>query len=130
MSTNASTLRVDVWLWTTRQLRSRSLATAAARAGHVRINGLTAKASAPVRVGDEVRLRVQGFDRILVVKQLPPKRLGAPLAQECYEDLSAPRPQYQMIQGHREKGTGRPTKKERRQLEALRGEEWAKHSRR
>ena len=118
-----------MWLWATRQLKSRSLATAAARAGHVRINGETAKAAAPVRVGDEVRLRVYGFDRILTVLALPRKRLGAPAAQKCYKDLSPERPRYIPI-AVRDKGAGRPTKKERRQLEQLRGEEWTRHSRR
>ncbi|MFT0761648.1 RNA-binding S4 domain-containing protein [Scrofimicrobium sp. R131] len=122
-------LRVDIWLWATRQLKSRSLATSAARAGHVRINGEPAKASAPVRVGDEVRLRIQGFDRILRVLDLPPKRLGAPAAQQCYQDLTPPRPRYIPV-AVRDKGAGRPTKKERRQLEALRGEEWARDRRR
>ena len=122
--------RVDVWLWTTRQLKSRSLATSAARAGHVRINGQTVKASSPVKVGDEVRLRVQGFDRILIVKSLVPKRVGAPIASKAYEDVSPPRESLYLPVAKRDKGTGRPTKKERRELEALRGEEWAKHSRR
>lgn len=128
--TDLSKLRVDVWLWAVRQLKSRSLATAAARAGHVRINGAPAKASAPVRVGDEVRLRVQGFDRILVVKALPRKRLGAPEAVKCYDDQSPVRPTFYLPVAKRERGTGRPTKKERRELEQLRGEEWARHSRR
>lgn len=123
-------VRVDVWLWATRQLKTRSLATQAARAGHVRIEGLPVKAATPVRIGDEVRLRVQGFDRILRVKALPKKRLGAPLAVQCYDDLTPERPTYFPPPAMRDRGTGRPTKKERRQLEALRGEEWARHSRR
>lgn len=123
-------LRVDVWLWATRQVKTRSMASTAARAGHVRINGESAKASAPVRIGDEVRYRFQGFDRILQVRQLPHKRLGAPLAQQCYRDVSPPRPKYVAPPAVRDPGAGRPTKKERRQLEALRGEEWARHSRR
>lgn len=123
-------VRVDVWLWATRQLKTRSLATQAARAGHVRIDGAVAKAASPVRIGQEVRLRVQGFDRTLRVLDLPKKRLGAPLAQKCYEDLTPERLTYIPPPARRDKGSGRPTKKERRQLEKLRGEEWAKHSRR
>ncbi|SQC02315.1 ribosome-associated heat shock protein Hsp15 [Mobiluncus curtisii] len=71
-------MRVDVWLWAVRQVKSRSLATAAARAGHVKINGVSAKASSAVRAGDEVRLRVAGFDRVLKVIALIPKRVGRP----------------------------------------------------
>lgn len=116
------TLRVDIWLWTTRQVRTRSAATSAAKAGHVKVNGGPAKASTKVRAGDEVRLRVQGFDRILIVKGLPKKRLGAPLARPNYEDISPERPKvYLPPLFVRPPGAGRPTKKERRELDRLRG---------
>lgn len=127
---SAERVRVDVWLWATRQLKTRSQATQAARAGHVRIGGLPVKAATPVKIGDEVRLRIQGFDRILMVKALPKKRLGAPAAQLCYDNLTPERPAYVAPPAIRERGAGRPTKKERRQLEELRGEEWSRHSRR
>ncbi len=123
-------MRTDVWLWTTRAFRSRSLATSAVRAGHVRVSGAVIKPSYKLSVGDEVRIRVQGFDRVLEVVSLPPKRLGAPLAKEAYLDHSPPRPKFYGGIPTRDPGAGRPTKKERRQLEELRGEEWAKHSRR
>lgn len=118
----SSAVRVDVWLFAVRACKSRSIATAAARAGHVKINDTTAKASADVRVGDVVRLRVDGFDRVLRVEKLLLRRVGAPLAAECYIDLTPPRltardaPVFE-----RARGTGRPTKRERRQLDALRG---------
>ena len=118
-------MRVDVWLWAVRQVKSRSLATTAARAGHVKINGVTAKASSAVTVGDEVRLRVAGFDRVLRVTALIPKRVGAPEAAKCFEDITPPRitnPANAAVI-FRPRGTGRPTKKERRQLDALRGYE-------
>ena len=70
----SSAVRVDTWLWATRQLKSRSQATAAVRAGHVRVNGEPVKAAYKVRVGDEVRLRIEGFDRILGVNLLLNKR--------------------------------------------------------
>ncbi len=123
-------MRLDVWLWNVRQFRSRSLATAAVRAGHVRVNGNPVKASFQVAVGQTVRVRVHGFDRVLEVVSLPPKRLGAPEAVKCYIDHSPPRPKIYGGLPRRDPGTGRPTKKERRQLEKLRGAEWAKHSRR
>ena len=59
--------RIDVWLWSVRQVKTRSAATAACRAGHVRVNGETAKPAQHVRVGDEVRYRFDGFDRHLIV---------------------------------------------------------------
>lgn len=123
-------MRIDVWLWNIRAFRSRSLATTAVRAGHVRVNGSPVKASFKVKPGDIVKVRVQGFDRVLEVVSLPPKRLGAPEAQKCYIDSSLPRPKYFGPVAYRPKGAGRPTKKERRELEKLRGKEWAEHSRR
>ena len=61
--------RVDSWLWSVRVFKTRSLATAACRSGHVRVNGERAKAARPVKLGDEVRVRISGFDRVLVVRQ-------------------------------------------------------------
>ncbi|RAX20106.1 RNA-binding S4 domain-containing protein [Actinomyces sp. Z5] len=114
--------RVDVWLWSVRQVKSRSAATAACRAGHVRINGETAKPSQHVKVGDEIRYRVQGFDRLLRVQRILVKRVGAPVARTAYTDFSPPRPTPLDAPAAivRDRGAGRPTKKERRQLDALR----------
>lgn len=114
-------VRVDVWLWAVRQCKTRSLATAECKAGHVRINGDPVKPSSPVKVGDEVRYRFQGFDRILKVKELITKRTSAPLAQACYEDLSPERPHVYMPVMRRDPGSGRPTKKERRELDRFFG---------
>lgn len=123
-------MRIDAWLWVTRQFKSRSLATSAVRAGHVRVNDAPVKASYKVVPGDIVRIRVQGFDRVLEVVSMPVRRVSAPLARQAYIDHSPPRPKFYGGVPVRDPGAGRPTKKERRQLEELRGEEWAKHSRR
>lgn len=114
--------RVDVWLWSVRQARTRSTATAACRAGHVRVNGVPAKPAQRIAVGDEIRYRVDGFDRRLVVRRILLKRVGAPVARQAYEDLSAPRPAPLDAPAAiiRDRGAGRPTKKERRALDALR----------
>lgn len=113
--------RIDQWLWAVRQIKTRSAATAACRAGHVRINDEPVKASTKVKVGDVVRYRVQGWDRILKVKKLIVKRVGAPVAQQCYEDLTPERPRVYIPVMRREPGAGRPTKKERRELDRLFG---------
>lgn len=113
--------RIDQWLWAVRQTKTRSAATAACRAGHVRINDQPVKAATKVNVGDTVRYRVQGFDRILVVRRLIDKRVGAAIAQECYQDLTPERPVVYLPVFRREPGAGRPTKKERRELERLTG---------
>ena len=87
----SESVRVDAWLWAVRVYKTRSAATTACRAGHVRIGGDRAKAAQPVRIGDEVRVRIAGFDRILVVRQLLTKRVGAPLAAAAAEDRTPPR---------------------------------------
>ena len=115
--------RIDVWLWSVRQIKSRSAATSACKAGHVRINGETAKPAQHVSVGDEVRYRVDGFDRLLTVTRILTKRVGAPIARTAYIDSSPRRPSPFDAPAAviRDWGAGRPTKKERRQLEALMG---------
>lgn len=118
-----SPVRIDAWLWAVRQYKTRSAATAACRAGHVRVNGERAKAAQPVRPGDEVRVRVDGFDRMLVVRQTLVKRVSAPLAAAALEDRTPPRPPREALPllPVRDRGAGRPTKRERRDLDRLRG---------
>lgn len=114
-------VRLDVWLWSVRLYKTRSAATTACRAGHVRINGTTAKPAAPVSVGADLRVRQQGFDRILTVTGLVSKRVGAPVATQCYDDRTPERPREIIPQVPiRDRGTGRPTKKDRREMETLR----------
>ncbi|TFH53911.1 RNA-binding S4 domain-containing protein [Actinomyces viscosus] len=116
-------VRIDVWLWSVRQVKSRSAATSACKAGHVRVNGETVKPAQHVSVGDEVRYRVNGFDRLLTVTRLLAKRVGAPIARTAYIDASPPRPSPLDAPAAviRDRGAGRPTKKERRRLDALMG---------
>lgn len=119
----AGSLRVDVWVWAVRCTKTRSAATTACRAGHVRVNGQPAKAAQAVTVGDEVRVRLHGFDRILIVRELLTKRVGAELAAKAYEDRTPARPtpmEAQMVPV-RDRGTGRPTKRDRREIDRLRG---------
>lgn len=116
-------VRVDTWLWSVRQVKSRSLATAACRAGHVKVNGVTVKPAQKISVGDTVSYRFEGFDRVLEVVQPLTKRVGAPLAKVAYIDHSPPRPKFHdtLTLPVRERGSGRPTKRERRGLDSLRG---------
>ncbi|MFI6521463.1 RNA-binding S4 domain-containing protein [Spirillospora sp. NPDC050679] len=115
-------VRVDLWIWSVRLLKTRSQATAACRAGHVRINDERAKPATAVKVGDEVRLRHEGRERIVVVRRIVRKRVGAPVAQECLTDNSPPPPPREMLIpiGRRDRGAGRPTKRDRRELDRLR----------
>ncbi|CAN7249757.1 S4 domain-containing protein [Microbacterium sp. LjRoot45] len=118
----SDTARVDAWLWAVRVYKTRSAATTACRAGHVRVNGEKAKAAQAVRIGDELRVRIAGFDRILVVRQLLTKRVGAPLAAVAAEDRTPAREPVAML-AVRDRGAGRPTKRERRDIDRLRGRE-------
>lgn len=124
-----TSVRVDSWLWAVRVLKTRSAATAACRSGHVRVNGDRAKAAQPVKEGDEVRVRVEGFDRILIVRQMLVKRVAAVVAAEAFEDTTAPLPSPEEIAvlPTRDRGAGRPTKRERRDLERLRGSDRARY---
>ncbi|GAA5152376.1 hypothetical protein GCM10025768_20300 [Microbacterium pseudoresistens] len=118
-SSAAGSVRVDSWLWAVRIYKTRSAATTACRAGHVRVNGERVKAAQLVRPGDELRVRIAGFDRILVVHQPLAKRVGAPLAAAAMEDRTPPREPVALA-GQRDRGAGRPTKRERRELDRLR----------
>lgn len=117
-----ATVRIDAWLWAIRAYKTRSAATAACRAGHVRLNGNPAKASQTVVPGDTIRVRQPGFERILEVRRLIAKRVGAEAASHCFTDRTPERPPMPALGlPQRDRGTGRPTKKDRRDMEKLRG---------
>lgn len=113
--------RVDKWLWAVRLFKTRSLATEACNAGHVKVNGAPAKPAHPVRVGDRVEAYVHERQRVLEVVQIIEKRVSAPLAAEALVDHSPPpAPKEWYMTFAREPGAGRPTKKDRRSLDRLR----------
>ncbi|MFF4485814.1 RNA-binding S4 domain-containing protein [Streptomyces sp. NPDC001544] len=116
------TVRIDSWIWAVRLIKTRSLGATACRGGHVHVNGERVKPAYAVRVGDEVRLRHEGRERVVIVKRLIRKRVGAPVAQQCYIDNSPPPPPREAVAPLvlRDRGTGRPTKRDRRELERLR----------
>ena len=115
--------RVDSWIWSVRLARTRSAASGACRAGHVRVNGVRVKPAHAVRAGDEVRLRGEGRERVVVVQQVITKRVSASVAAACYIDNSPPPPPREeaVPVAARDRGTGRPTKRERRSIERLLG---------
>lgn len=120
--TPSGPVRLDAWLWGVRMYKTRSAATAAVRAGHVRVNGAPVKAAQSVTVGDTIRLRQPGRERILEVTGLLSKRVGAPEAVRHYIDHSPPPvPREMLAVPVRERGAGRPTKRDRRQMDRLRG---------
>lgn len=122
MTPPPTSVRVDAWLWAVRLFKSRSLAAAACKAGHVRVNGERAKPATTLALGDEVVVRGGERERIVEVRQLLVKRVGAPAAAAAILDRSPePPPAGVFAVPRRERGAGRPTKRERREIERLRG---------
>ena len=113
---------MDQWLWAVRLCKTRSMASAACRGGHVKVNGRPAKPATPVRVGDHVMAVVGERERVVEVVQVIHKRVAAPIAAECLVDHSPPPPPREYVEPlfPRPKGSGRPTKKDRRSLDRLR----------
>lgn len=117
----SDTARVDAWLWAIRVFKTRSAATASSKAGHISVNDERAKPAQSVRIGDVVRVRIDGDERILQVARLIVKRVGAPVAAECYVDLTPPKPprEERVLTVIRDRGAGRPTKRDRRVIDRL-----------
>ena len=114
--------RLDVWLWSVRLFKTRSLATDACKGGHIRVNEKPVKPAQQVKIGDRVTWRQPGWTREFEVTQLISKRVGAPIAVTCYVDHSPERPAHLSTPvARRDRGAGRPTKKDRRALDRLRG---------
>lgn len=118
-------VRIDAWLWSVRIFKTRSLASDEVKAGHIRVNDEHVKPSQKLKIGDVVRVRYPGWERVFRVQKMISKRVGAPVAVTCYEDLSEPKPAYLSsgVLPRRERGSGRPSKAERRDLNRLRGYE-------
>lgn len=113
--------RVDRWLWAVRLCKTRSAATAACTAGHVTVNGSPAKPATKVRAGDQVLAYLAQRERVLEVVRTIDKRVGAPEAATAYIDRSAPPPDPGTSAPPlvRDRGAGRPTKRDRRQIDRM-----------
>jgi ribosome-associated heat shock protein Hsp15 len=116
-------VRVDKWLWAARLFKTRSLASHACAAGHVKCNGQSIKASRVVRVGDQLDVITPGGRRIVSVLGMHDKRGPAPFARTLYDDQTPPelREPPRDPLAFRDPGAGRPTKRDRRILRELRG---------
>jgi ribosome-associated heat shock protein Hsp15 len=114
--------RVDRWLWSIRLYKTRAEATEACRGGHVRVNRVATKAATPVRIGDRITAFAGGRERSVEVLRLIDKRVGAAAAAECFIDHSPPPPPRELSSPVflRDPAAGRPTKRDRRQLDRLR----------
>ena len=116
-------VRIDRWLCAARVYKSRTQATQACVGGRVKVNDESVKPHFALRVGDRVAASTEGGPKVLEVAKLAEKRLSAPLARELYVDHSPP-PQPKPLRvraPQRDPGAGRPTKRERRDLDRWRG---------
>jgi len=120
-------LRLDKWLWSVRVFKTRPLATEACRAGKVLIGELEAKPGRDVHAGETITVRVGVITRVLKVVGMPRSRVSAKQVPEFMEDLTPPAEYERAKQAGiehmlaRERGMGRPTKKERRDMSELFG---------
>ena len=118
-------MRIDKYLWCTRYFKTRSLATDACKKGHVKSEGESIKPSRDVFPGDRLMVRKNQINYELMVLEIPPNRVGAKLVDLYRKDLTPPEAfENQEIlrysrDFYRKKGTGRPTKKDRRNLDAF-----------
>ena len=115
--------RVDKWLWAARIFKTRTLAAAACKKGQVTLRGAQLKPSRTVKEGDVVNVRKSPITYSFKVKQAIEKRVGAKLLPDVLENVTSPE-QYELLEMNRisgfvdrARGTGRPTKKDRRSLE-------------
>ena len=120
-------VRVDKWLWSVRVFKTRRQAADACAAGRVRINGTTVKPAAKVKTGDVVEAVRRDRTIVYVARELIDRRVSAAHAAACVEDRSPPPPERHNhvdtpIFAQRDRGAGRPTKKDRRAIDRLRGE--------
>jgi ribosome-associated heat shock protein Hsp15 len=113
--------RVDRWLWAVRLTKTRTDAAAACRGGHVRVNDRPAKPATTVSPGDQVRARVGATIRVVEVVRVIQKRVGAADAAACFIDKTpAPPPDASLPVARRDRGAGRPTKRDRRIIDKFR----------
>ena len=120
-----ATLRIDKWLWEVRLFKSRSLATNACKAGKVKMDGSNVKASKEIKEGDVIVVSLNPLFKTVCVKQFPKSRVSAKLVPDFMEDLTL-QSEYDRVKlisetnsEYRDRGIGRPTKKQRRVIDQL-----------
>ena len=120
-----SKIRIDKYLWAIRLFKTRSLSAEACKNGRVKMDEKAVKASREVNVGDLIAVRIGQMNRVIEIKEVIKNRVKGSLAIEKYidrtpsEELERMEMINKMRTEHRERGTGRPTKKDRRELERI-----------
>ncbi|MDD2437215.1 MAG: RNA-binding S4 domain-containing protein [Massilibacteroides sp.] len=116
-------VRIDKWMWATRIFKTRTIATEACKKSRIAVNGVQVKASRMIKVGDIIQVRKPPITYSFKVLALTERRMGAKLVPEYLENVTTP-DQYEILEMNRisgfvdrSKGMGRPTKKDRREME-------------
>jgi len=125
-------IRIDKWLWTVRIFKSRTQATTACKSGRIKIGDKNLKPSYLITIGESIMVRKNGFNLEFVVKGILKSRVSATLAAPCYDNIT-PEEELNKYKSwfvgkaaaeQRIKGAGRPTKKERREIEDYKVEQF------
>ncbi|MDO5664959.1 MAG: RNA-binding S4 domain-containing protein [Bacteroidia bacterium] len=121
-------VRIDKWLWAVRIFKTRTIASDACKKGRIMIDNVSVKPSRMIRIGDVIQVRKPPITFSFKVLELSDKRMGAKFVPQFMENVTSPE-QYEILELNkisgfvdRQRGTGRPTKKERRDLEQFTGE--------
>ncbi|MBK9330505.1 MAG: RNA-binding S4 domain-containing protein [Sphingobacteriales bacterium] len=120
--TDVEKVRIDKWLWAVRIYKTRTLATDACNAGKIKIDGVAVKPAFLIKVGQTIHISRQGEKWVYKALKLIEKRVGAVIAAACLEDLTPPEERNKLLFPSvfyevRDKGVGRPTKKDRRDID-------------
>ena len=125
MENEENIVRMDKWLWAARLFKTRSLAADAIKGGKVKIDGNPVKPSREVKEGDVIQVQIDQLHKVVEVKTVIKNRVSAKQVPEVYNDLT-PKEEYERIEfmhaykaEWRDRGAGRPTKKERRMIEKM-----------
>ena len=121
-------VRIDKWLWAARFYKTRGLAVDAIDSGKIEVNGERSKRAKLVTAGDKVRIRIGPYEHIVTVKDVSERRGPAPVAAKLYEEDAESKKQRELMAAHIKAmnantgyESGRPTKKDRRDIERIRG---------
>ena len=125
MAEDENIVRMDKWLWAARLFKTRSLAADAIKGGKVKVDGNPVKPSREVKEGDVIQVQIEQLHKVVQVKTVIKNRVSAKQVPEVYTDLT-PKEEYERIEfmhayksEWRDRGAGRPTKKERRMIEKM-----------
>ena len=128
MTEDENIVRIDKWLWAARLFKTRSLAADAIKSGKVKVDDNPVKPSREVKAGDVIQVQIGPLHKVVEVKTIVKNRVSPKQVPEVYTDLT-PKEEYERIEfmnaykaEWRDRGTGRPTKKERRMIEKLKDE--------